>query len=70
MDRKLLIPLIIAGGLVAFIGYFAALSGWMHDYSNGIYSHNLTEAVLETAGLLIYTYLGIRFFNRHVSSSR
>lgn len=58
------------GSLAAFIGYCAAIVDWIQDYSGGVYKQNFMEAVLETAALVVYTYLGIRFFNRNISSFR
>ena len=70
MDKTFMILLVVIGMIAAFVGYFAALTDWVQDYSNGTYSHNPTEAVFETLALVAYTYLGVRFFTRHISSFR
>lgn len=66
MYKILLVLLVSIGALTAFVGYCAALVDWIQDFSGGIYSQDYREAVLETSGLFIYTYLGIRFFNRNM----
>ena len=70
MDKTLLILIIVIGAVAAFVGYFAALIDWLQDYAIGTYSLNPTEAVVETLALIAYTYLGVRFFSRHVNSFR
>lgn len=70
MDKTLMIVLVVIGALAAFVGYFAAVIDWLQDYNSGRYNHNPTEAVVETLALVAYTYLGIRFFSRHISSFR
>ena len=70
MHKTLLLFIIIMGALVAFFGYCALLIDWLQDYSSGVYSSNLLEAGLESGGLLLYTFFGIKFFNRHVGSLR
>ncbi|WP_332369237.1 hypothetical protein [Spirosoma telluris] len=70
MDRTLLILFVILGSIAAFAGFFFVLLDWVQYYTSGIYGRNSTEAIFETGALLLYTYFGIRFFNRHVSSLR
>ena len=70
MDKRLLILIVVIGAVAAFIGYFAVLVDWLQDYTNGTYDRIPTEAILETGALTVYTFLGIRFFNRHLSSLR
>ena len=70
MDKTLMVLLVVIGAVAAFVGYFAALTDWIQDYANGTYQRNPAEAVLETLALVAYTYLGIRFFTRHISSFR
>lgn len=70
MSKILLLLLVSIGALLAFIGYCAALVDWIQDLSGGVYQQNTMEALLETSGLIIYTYLGIRFFNRNLGSFR
>ena len=64
MSKILLLSLVGIGALLAFVGYCAALVDWIQDFSGGVYRQNSMEAFLETSGLLLYTYLGVRFFNR------
>ncbi|SFC31702.1 hypothetical protein [Spirosoma endophyticum] len=68
MSRTRLLLLICIGALVAFALYCAALINWIQDYSAGMYDRNYTRLMLETGAILIYTYLGIRFFNRNLRS--
>lgn len=68
MDKTLMIMLVVIGAIAAFVGYFAALIDWIQDYTSGRYSYNPSEAVFETLALIAYTYLGVRFFNRHMNS--
>ena len=67
MPKVLFILLFSLGALIAFIVYCMALIGWIQDYLSGQYSRNYFEAVFETGVLIVYTYLGIRFFNRNIS---
>ncbi|WP_461113502.1 hypothetical protein [Spirosoma jeollabukense] len=66
MSRTRLLLLICVGALVAFALYCAALINWIEDYSTGLYDRNYAGLMLETGAILIYTYLGIRFFNRNL----
>ncbi len=68
MDKRLLLTLIILAILVAPIAYITLLINWFKNYTSGITSYNSTEVVCETIAVLIYTYFGIRFFNRHINS--
>lgn len=68
MQKTFFLLLIIIGASIAFVGYCALLIDWIQDYSNGVYGHNRLEAVLESGALLLYTYFGIKFFNRHLGS--
>lgn len=70
MPRTLLLLLICLGALVAFALYCAALINWIQDYSTGLHDRHYTRLMLETGAILIYTYLGIRFFNRNLRSFR
>ncbi|MFD2933045.1 hypothetical protein [Spirosoma flavum] len=70
MHKTFLLFIIIIGASVAFFGYCAVLIDWIRDYSSGVYRHDYLEAVLESGALVLYTYFGIKFFNRHVSSLR
>lgn len=70
MDKTLMILLVVIGTIAAFVGYFAALTDWVQDYTSGTYRHNPLEGVFETLALVLYTYLGVRFFTRHTSLFR
>lgn len=58
--------LLITGVLVGCAGYCAALIDWVTDLTTGVYARHPGEAFFETAALLTYTGLGIRFFRRRV----
>lgn len=51
----------MAGVLLGFLWYCAALIDWVQEYSSGYYVYHRLEEVLETAALVTYTYFGIRF---------
>ena len=70
MSKTLLLLLICLGALGAFALYCAALINWVQEYSTGMYEHNYTQLTLETVAIFLYTYLGIRFFNRNLRSFR
>jgi hypothetical protein len=61
---------ICLGALLVLAGYCAVLIDWIQDISADVYKQNFMEALLETSGLGVYTYLGIRFFNRTLGSIR
>ena len=52
---------LIAGSLICFMGYCAALIDWVQDAQTGVYQRNPLEAVLETFAIGAYTYFAIRF---------
>lgn len=58
--------ILLTGMLTAFFWYCAALIDWIEEFSSGYYAHHRTEEVFETAGILIYTYFGIRFFRKKI----
>ena len=66
MRQLLYSLLLIAGLLLALLGYCAALIDWLQDYSSGYYAYHRVEQVLETAALLVYTYLGVRFYQQRM----
>ncbi|GAB4023062.1 hypothetical protein [Spirosoma koreense] len=70
MYKILLLLVVSLSALFAFIGYCAVLIDWIQDFVGGIYKEHLFEVLFETAGLAVYTYLGIRFFNRNLGSFR
>lgn len=60
--RRFIYPLLfMAGALLAFLWYCAALINWIQEYSSGYYAYHRFEEVLETVGIVTYTYFGIRF---------
>ena len=66
MRQLLYSLLLIAGLLLAFLGYGAALIDWLQDYSTGYYAFHRVEQGLETAAILLYTYLGVRFYQKRM----
>lgn len=65
--KHILYPLLlITGSLLACLWYCAALIDWIQEYSSGYYAYHRIEQVLETAGILLYTYLGVRFLRKNV----
>ena len=70
MNKTFFLLIILIGASVAFFGYCAMLIDWIQDYSSGIYGQNHLEAALESGALLLYTFLGVKFFHRHVNSLR
>lgn len=64
MRQAILIILLIAGSLLAFLAYCAALIDWVQDAQTGVYERNHWEALAETLALVVYTYLAIRFIKR------
>ena len=65
--RQLLHSLLLLTGIVlAFVWYCAALIDWLQDYSSDYYAFHRVEQVLETAALLVYTYLGVRFYQKRM----
>ena len=61
MRQARFILLFAMASLASFAGYCAALIDWVQDYKTGVYERNHLEAFLETVGLCLYTFLGIRF---------
>ncbi|GAB3805344.1 hypothetical protein GCM10028819_38440 [Spirosoma humi] len=57
----LFVSLLIAGMLSLFL-YGAALVNCLHHYQTGMFASHSTEAGLEAVGLLIYSWLGLKFF--------
>ncbi|AUD01964.1 hypothetical protein [Spirosoma pollinicola] len=70
MNKTFFLLIVITGASLAFFAYCAILINWVQDYSSGVYVRNHTEAILESGALVAYTYFGIKFFHRHVSSLR
>ena len=59
--------LLLTGMLLAFFWYCALLIDWIQEFSSGYYAHHRAEEVLKTAGIVLYTYLGIRFFRKKIN---
>ena len=70
MNRKLLLLLILVAAVVAPIGYFSLVLSCVKENAESLSSLTSTKVFIETMALLIYTSLGIRFFNRHVNFFR
>lgn len=66
MRSALIILGVLAGGLICFTGYCAALIDWVQDYRAGVYSTHYLEAFLETMAILLYSYVGWGFFKRKI----
>jgi hypothetical protein len=65
--KSQLYTLLLAIGLVGcFAGYSYALFDWVRDYHTGVYQRERLEAFYETAGLLCYTLLGMRFSHQRM----
>ena len=67
MRRFLYSSVFIAGAVIAFLWYCAALIDWVQEYSSGYYAFHRTEEVLESAGIVTYTYLGVRFCRKKLN---
>ncbi|GAB3802064.1 hypothetical protein GCM10028819_30600 [Spirosoma humi] len=70
MNKTFFLLILLIGASAAFFGYCAMMIDWIQDFSNGIYGQNHLEATLESGALLLYTFLGVKFFYRHVNSLR
>ncbi|QDK81326.1 hypothetical protein EXU85_23030 [Spirosoma sp. KCTC 42546] len=66
MRQPVLILSILVGSLIGLFLYCAALIDWVQDYKTGIYAQNQLEAILETSGVLLYSYAGFRFLQWRV----
>ena len=58
--------LLVTGMLLTFVWYCAALIDWLQDYLTAYYAFHRVEQVLETAAILVYTYLGVRFYQKRM----
>lgn len=68
MKSQLFVILLVTGVLVCFTGYCLAVIDWVQDYRTGVYQRAYFEAFYETAALVLYTLLGLRFMNRKMKS--
>ena len=66
MRRLLYSLLLIAGLSLAVVWYCAAQIDWLQDYSIDYYAFHRVEQVLETAAILVYSYLGVRFYQKRI----
>jgi len=48
-------------GMLGLFLYCAALINCVHHYQTGLFASHSTEAGLATGGLLIYSWLGLKF---------
>jgi hypothetical protein len=64
MKNHLIVILLITGSLVCFTGYCFALIDWAQDMRTGVYRSKHFEAFYETAAIVLYTTLGLRFMTR------
>ena len=67
LNRLCISLLVVAGFLIGFTGYCAALIHWVKTISDNNLSYNPAQAILETAILLLYTCLGIRFCHKKIN---
>ena len=69
-NKSITLRLISLSAIALLTAYVAGLLDWVLDYSAGV--GNDTVGLLGNAGsiiaLLVYTYFGIRFFNRFIDS--
>lgn len=61
MRQTLSLFLLIAGFVIGFTGYCAAVIDWVQDVTTGVYGRNHREALLESAAIGLYSYAAIRF---------
>lgn len=65
--QTLLLFGIITLTIIGLFVYCAALIDWIQDYQTGVYTSNFTEAILETAAILLYTVGGFFFFRNKLA---
>lgn len=61
MRQSLLLFSLLTAGMLGLSLYCAALVNCVHRYQTGLFASHFTEAGLETGGLLIYSWLGLKF---------
>ncbi|RYF75248.1 MAG: hypothetical protein EOO39_07220 [Cytophagaceae bacterium] len=61
MKQNLRMFLILLASLGCLLIYCTMWIDWIQDLHTGVYMSHLAEALFETAALIGYTYLGIRF---------
>lgn len=67
--HKILLGLVIGiGALVSFIWFCGALINCIQAYSSGYYADHRLEQVLETTGLVMYSYCGFRFSRNKIAT--
>lgn len=70
MHKTIRLFLVVAGALVALIGFSTLIISWFQDYSSYADPYDLPGNVFKIGGLVVYAYFGVRFFDRHVDSLR
>ncbi|QMW01011.1 hypothetical protein [Spirosoma foliorum] len=68
MRDSLILAGIILAGLAGFAGFCYALTDWALDVKTGVYERNHVEAFYETAALVVYGVLSLRFIRGKLSS--
>ena len=58
---SLFLTLLLTASFIGCIGYGYALMDWLADWRNGVYAHNSIKGIVETAALVGYTFVALRF---------
>ena len=61
MRQSLLFLSLLMAGILGLSLYCIALVDCIHHYQTGMFASHPTEAGLETGGLLVYSWLGLKF---------
>lgn len=61
MRQSLLLFGLLMAGMLGLSLYYAVLINCVHHYQTGRFASHSTEAVLPIGGLLIYSWLGLKF---------
>ena len=61
MRQSLLLVGLLIAGMLGLSLYCVALINCVHHYQTGLFASHSTEAGLEIGGLLIYSWLGLKF---------
>lgn len=71
MRQSMLLLSLLTAGILGLSLYCVALVDCVHHYQLGTFTSHPTEAGLETGGLLIYSWLGLKFLKwRLVNQNR
>lgn len=68
MRHSLILLGMVLFSLFGFAGFCYALLDWTQDIQTGVYTRNHLEATYETAALVIYGVLSLRFIRSKLSS--